>query len=292
MSVSKFVKDNQVYFEFHSHFCVGKSQVSNEILLQGSVGPDGLYSFPNLQLQSFPFNSSPASYFVSNSSYSNSVFPNCTNSVASVETKSSNLWHARLGHPNFHVMKLILQQCNIQLSNKNAVDFCASCCVGKSDRLPSSLSNIVCSAPLELIYSDLWGPSPVTSTNGFLYYITFVDAFSKYTWIYLLKNKSETFSIFQQFKAMVELKFNAKIKNLQTDWGGEFRPFAPFLAKLGINHRLICPHTHHQNGVVERKHRHIVESGLTLLKHASSTLKFWDYAFTTALFKQITIILP
>ena len=85
---------------------------------------------------------------------------------------------------------------------------------------------------LVIIESDLWGPSPVTSTNGFLYYITFVDAFSKYTWIYLLKNKSETFSIFQQFKAMVELKFNAKIKNLQTDWGGEFRPLAPFLAKL------------------------------------------------------------
>ena len=128
MSVSKFVKDNQVYFEFHSHFCVGKSQVSNEILLQGSVGPDGLYSFPNLQLQSFPFNSSPASYFVSNSSDSNSVFPNCTNSVASVETKSSNLWHARLGHPNFHVMKLILQQ-DAQKSTAFLLDSCIlHCC--------------------------------------------------------------------------------------------------------------------------------------------------------------------
>lgn len=45
------------------------------------------------------------------------------------------------------------------------------------------------SALLELIFSDLWGPSHVVSTNGYLYYITLVDAFSKYTWIYLLKEQ-------------------------------------------------------------------------------------------------------
>lgn len=75
-------------------------------------------------------------------------------------------------------------------------------------------------------------------TNGYLNYITFVDAFSKYTWIYRLKSKSETFSVFQQFKAMVELQFNAKIKSLQTDWGGEFRSLTLFLAKLDINHKV------------------------------------------------------
>lgn len=57
---------------------------------------------------------------------------------------------------------------------------------------------------------------------------------------------------------MVELQFGTKNKSLQTDWGGEFRPFTKFLNELGVIHRLICPHTHHQNGVVERKHRHIV----------------------------------
>jgi len=106
-----------------------------------------------------------------------------------METKTKNLWHARLGHPNFHVMKRVLQQCNLPLSNKNVVDLCASCCVGKSHRLPSSLSNIVYSTPLELICSDIWGPSHVTSTNDYLYYIAFFDAFSKYTWIYRIKRK-------------------------------------------------------------------------------------------------------
>lgn len=83
---------------------------------------------------------------------------------------------------------------------------------------------------------------------------------------------------------MAELQFRFPIKSVQTDWGGEFRPFTKFLSDLGIIHRLICPHTHHQNGVVERKHRHIVDLGLTLLSHASLPLKFWDHAFLTAVY--------
>ncbi|MCH81597.1 retrovirus-related Pol polyprotein from transposon TNT 1-94, partial [Trifolium medium] len=71
---------------------------------------------------------------------------------------------------------------------------------------------------------------------------------------------------------------------LQSDWGGEFRPFTELLNKLGIQHRLTCPHTSHQNGTVERKHRQIVEMGLTLLSHAALPLKFWDHSFTQAVF--------
>ena len=74
---------------------------------------------------------------------------------------------------------------------------------------------------------------------------------------------------------MAEFQFDSKIKNVQTDRGGEFRPLTNFLASQGITHRWISPHTHHQNGVVERKHRHIVELGLTLLKQASLPLKFF-----------------
>ena len=91
-------------------------------------------------------------------------------------------------------------------------------------------------------------------------YITFVDAFSRFTWIYLLKSKAENFTVFQKFKAMAELKFNSKIKNLKTE--GEFRPLVSFLASFSIKQELFCPHTHHQNGIVKRKHRHVLELGL------------------------------
>jgi len=56
-----------------------------------------------------------------------------------------------------------------------------------------------------------------------------------------------------------------------------------FVVRYGINHRLICSHTRLQNGVVERKRRHIVDLGLTLLHHISLPLQFLDYAFTTTL---------
>jgi hypothetical protein len=66
--------------------------------------------------------------------------------------------------------------------------------------------------------------------------------------------------------------------------GGEYRNLNSFFQSLGIAHRLACPHTHQQNGSVERKHRHIVETGLTLLAHASVPFRYWSDAFTTACF--------
>jgi hypothetical protein len=69
---------------------------------------------------------------------------------------------------------------------------------------------------------------------------------------------------------------------MQTDWGGEYQKLNSFFKQIGIIHHVSCPHAHQQNGSAERKHRHIVEVGLSLLAHASMPLKFWDEAFLTA----------
>jgi histone deacetylase 1/2 len=122
------------------------------------------------------------------------------------------------------------------------------------------------------------------SYYGYSYYITFVDTFTKYTWVYFLKSKADALTAFSQFLSLVQNQFQASIKALQSDWGGEFRPFTKLLNELGIVHRLTCPHTSHQNGTVERKHRQIVEMGLTLLSHASLPLKFWDHSFTQSVY--------
>jgi transposase InsO family protein len=80
----------------------------------------------------------------------------------------------------------------------------------------------------------------------------------------------------------VERLLDTKIKCVQSDWGGEYQKLhTQFFTSLGIAHRVSCPHTHQQNGSVERKYRHIVETGLALLAHASVPLKFWDEAFIT-----------
>jgi hypothetical protein len=64
---------------------------------------------------------------------------------------------------------------------------------------------------------------------------------------------------------MVERLFNTKIKQIQTDWGGKFRPLNTFFHKHGILHRIFCPHTHQQQRCVECKHRHIIDTSLALL---------------------------
>lgn len=66
--------------------------------------------------------------------------------------------------------------------------------------------------------------------------------------------------------------------------GGEYQTFTNFLQSNGILHKVSCPHSHEQNDIAERKHRHIVESGLTLLAQASLPLKFWDEAYRSAVF--------
>jgi hypothetical protein len=80
----------------------------------------------------------------------------------------------------------------------------------------------------------------------------------------------------------VERFFNSKIKFVQSDWSGEYLSLHKFFKQQGISHRISCSHTHQPNGVIELKLCHIVETGLSLLSHASAPLKFWEDAFVTA----------
>ena len=153
----------------------------------------------------------------------------------------------------------------------------------KSHQLPYPKSTSISSAPLQLVFSDVWGPAP-DSVGRNKYYVSFIDDYSKFTWIYLLKYKSEVFQKFHDFQQLVERQFNRKIIAVQIDWGGEYEKLNSFFTKIGISHHVSCPHTHQQNGSAKRKHRHIVEVGLAILANACMPLKFWDEAFITAVF--------
>ena len=92
------------------------------------------------------------------------------------------------------------------------------------------------------------------------------------------------FDIFVKFQLHVEHLLKHKIVHVQSDWGGDYRNLNTFFDKLGISHRVSCPHTHQQNGAAERKHPHLVETGVTLLAHASVPFRLWSDAFSTAYF--------
>ncbi|CAM8988176.1 unnamed protein product [Rhodiola kirilowii] len=254
VSVHKFTCDNNVSVEFYPNKLLVKDLATNTVLLKGrSYG--GLYTIDEPQ---------PKGVF---------------HSIKA----SSDRWHARFGHPSIPIVRHILHRHNLPSLSSTVSSICNACQQGKSRQLPFHTSSYVTTMPLELIFSDVWGPTQ-TSVHGFRYYVSFVDAFSRFTWIYLLKRKNEVYEIFRKFQVHVERLLSHKILRVQTDWGGEYIKLHSFFDKLGILHRVSCPHTHQQNGTAERKHRHIVETGLTLLAHASVPLKYWPEAFSTACF--------
>ncbi|XP_062088976.1 uncharacterized protein LOC133795541 [Humulus lupulus] len=110
------------------------------------------------------------------------------------------------------------------------------------------------------------------------------DDFSRFTWLYPLKHKSDALSAFLQFKSFVKNQFETRIKALRADWGGEFQAFNKALQESGILFQHSCPHTLVQNGRVKQKHRHIVEMGLTLLAQASMPYRYWVDAFQTSVY--------
>jgi histone deacetylase 1/2 len=187
-----------------------------------------------------------------------------------------------LGHPAFPIVPRVLRDNNLPFVNDRSIEsVCDSYQRAKSHQFPYDSLNKRSAAPLDLIHSDVWGPAP-TSIGRFSYYVSFIDDHTKYTWIYLLRQKSDVFAVFRDFQALVERKFDKKIISMQTDWRGEYERLNSFFQRIGIAHRVSCPHAHQQNGAAERKHRHIVEVGLALLANASVPLKYWDEAFVTA----------
>ena len=97
-----------------------------------------------------------------------------------------------------------------------------------------------------------------------------------------MTNKSDVLSIFIEWKKFVEHYFNCKIKVVQSDWGGEYCSLNKIFQNCGVTHRVSCPYTQQQNGVVERKHHHLVETGLALLNHAQIPFQYWEDVFQTA----------
>jgi len=139
---------------------------------------------------------------------------------------------------------------------------------------------------LALIHSDLHGPLKVQTPEGFKYWVTFIDDATRYCSIALLKNKSDVFTAFKQFKSLVETQLGHKIKILRDDKGGEYMSteFDKYLTAAGIARQHTVRNTPHQNGVAERFNRTIAEAAISLLSEAKLPQSFWGHAVTTAVY--------
>ena len=142
------------------------------------------------------------------------------------------------------------------------------------------------SAPFKLIHSNVWGSCPVMSPTGFKYFVTFVDDFSRVTWLYLMKSRSELFSHFTAFCAEIKTQFHVPIQILRSDNAKEYlsKPFQSFMLQHKILHQTSCVDTPSHNGVDERKNMHLLETARALLFQMHVPKHFWVDAVSTACF--------
>jgi len=126
---------------------------------------------------------------------------------------SPSLLHTQLGHLSLAKMQQLIPSLSKLFSLS-----CESCLLGKHscNSFPNSVSQRA-SSPFALVHSDIWGPSRLKSNLGFQYFVTFIDDYSRCTWLFLMKNCSELFLIFQSFFNEIKNQFGVSIRILRSD---------------------------------------------------------------------------
>jgi len=161
---------------------------------------------------------------------------------------------------------LIMKQCYSYLSS-DSIFICNTCHLAKQLKPPFSLSHSHASKPFELLHMDIWGPCSTTSMNGHKYFLTIVDDNTRYTWVFLMVSKAETHSNITNFIAEIENQFSTSVKTIRTDNEVEFLMSQYF-------YQTTCIETPQQNGIVERKHQHLLNVTRALLFQSSLPLSF------------------
>ena len=193
---------------------------------------------------------------------------------------SSSLWHKRLGHIfKRRIERLVLDGI---LDSLDFADFeiCTNCIKGKQTNTRRFGANKATDV-LELIHIDICGPFPTVSWNGKQYFITFIEDFSRYGYLYLIHEKSQSLEVFKSFKVEVENQLNKRIKKVRSDRGGEYygkydslgeqcpRPFVKFLEECGIVPQCTMPGSPSMNGVAERQKITLKDMVISMISHSN-----------------------
>jgi hypothetical protein len=214
--------------------------------------------------------------------------------LALVASSDSNgqlceLWHRRMAHLHHGALGALREVVTgvPQISIEHQ-DVCRGCALGKFAKALFPSNDSRSAGILDLVHTDVCGPMSRKSLSGCEYYLTFIDDYSRKTWIYFLKAKSEVFAQFQEFRALVENQSGKRIKVLRSDNGGEYssRQFVDFCAQHGIRRQMTVPYNPQQNGVAERKNRAITGATRSMLHDQSLPLYLWAEACATAVYLQ------
>ncbi|KAD3337387.1 hypothetical protein E3N88_32907 [Mikania micrantha] len=204
---------------------------------------------------------------------------------------SSMLWHQPLGHiSRDRLSRLVKDEVLLSL---DFTDFgtCVKCLKGKmttaTKKGATRSSNL-----LEIIHTDISGPYTIAGITGHTSFITFIDDYFRYMYLYLIKDKSESLTTFKDYKTEVENQLDFKIKVVRSDRGGEYYgrhtdvgqapgPFYEFCKGQGIVNQYTMPGTPQQNGVAERRNRTLMNMVRSMLANSDLPSFLWTEALKT-----------
>jgi hypothetical protein len=178
--------------------------------------------------------------------------------------------------------------CGIPSISLSKNEICKGCMIGKNIKKAFPSSDNRAQGILDMVLYDVCGSMSSPSLNVFLYYVIFIDDYSRKCWIYFLKDKSDTFDKFKEYKTFIEKQIGKHIRILRTDNGGEFESlqFEYFCKSIGIKRQLTMPYNPHQNGVVERKNMTICEATKEMMFDQDLPNSLWEEATSTTMYIQ------
>jgi hypothetical protein len=144
--------------------------------------------------------------------------------ISTIYMVDYDVWHKRFGHPSKDVLRHAKELKNFpgDLPFPEHSPLCRGCAEGKlhSKSFPESDSRA--RRPFDLVHSDL-KEFPILSYSKYKFFVSFLDDCSSHAWVVLLRKKSDTLKVFKHFIAMIKTQFNATLKELMTDYGGEYK---------------------------------------------------------------------
>ena len=165
-------------------------------------------------------------------------------------------------------------------------EFVEGCALGKQTKQPYQLlEKVNKDTDHVIIHSDLMGPMRTKSLGSNSEYIlTYLCSKTEYSFVYLLKNKSEQEEKFKEFKSFYELLTGYKIKEFRTDNGREYlsNSLKQFLKDSGIKHNTSVEYCPQSNGKAERLNRTLVEKARCMLITSKLDNNLWGAAVTAA----------
>ena len=161
---------------------------------------------------------------------------------------STYLWHLRLGHINLNRIQRLVRDGPLGSLVLESLPTCESCLEGKMTKRQFSAKGQRAKELLELVHTDVCGPINIQARGGYEYFVTFVDDYSRFGYVYLMHRKSDAFDFFREFKTEAEKQTGKSLKALRSDRGGEYlsREFEDYLRHNGIVSQLTAPGTPQQ----------------------------------------------